>query len=965
MAPNVTVSFWAANDINGTPLLTIDDEDTFFKSLTLKPDLYAVGGWQLTLARAWGFQLFGSGAVDAEVFVRFLVHAYSDSTWYFGGVLNKRDIIVVNRDEIGAEELVLGGSGPKAYMDRSALGIEQRTGLGFNLDLENGVWRWNEAASAGRVLDTVVDEDAARSNPSLPDLTSNFDDTNDSDGNPWTNEVTSGPAEYETPIGSSLLDVIWDLEDLADLTTTVHLGTVATPKYELNAFQSFGDDVSGSSFGPGVGLLREGVNIANDSLHVEGVAVRKASHVIVEGMAGVWVTEVRPSWSPGDYVKWDKIEHTRSKSETILHRAGLRWLQRQNNGDQQITCEIVPGADPDNGYYFPAPNDPIWLGNTIALDTVADGSVHSPLDYNNADQLVTGLELVLGPAGDRTTDEKAAKSWMVRVLLNMERAGFPGSPNQTSATTPGHGGGRCCIPHPPACTPFPPDAVETPISSTADQPGEWPGTTVTSGSCWGGANHESMGGSGGQSDLFTVAPGDLVYGRIWLKNETGNDSWENVDNYAYTAWLQFESPTLPDVQYEIVHSLYHNMGCIDVSPDTVQEVPTGYNGARIVFRFRLGGWAYQAELGTLTTTEGIECPDFSTGEDVPMDSPYTYPSDAIDYLIETHTHPQGLIEDDQTLETDTSLRLAPDGGGGVEWAAGGGGGAPTTANYLVGTADAGLSAEIVVGTTPGGELGNTWASPTVDTTHSGSSHAGVISTHEAASDPHTGYRLESADHSHASTGLQGGTIAHSALTSVTANQHHNEDHASRHADGGADQVNVTGLDGFPGGTSSFLRADGTFAIPGAGGVTGNLAVIPKTSDEIVNNSTTLQDDNQLLYAMAATGEWEFEINVWYMANSAADMKLTMTVPTGGSFYLTNTGDGITGINNDAPVVVSSASTVGSSGQGVATIRHTRLKGYARTTGTAGNLQLQWAQNTAHASDLTVLRGSAMKVFPLS
>src|SRR3990167_1717999 len=52
----------------------------------------------------------------------------------------------------------------------------------------------------------------------------------------------------------------------------------------------------------------------------------------------------------------------------------------------------------------------------------------------------------------------------------------------------------------------------------------------------------------------------------------------------------------------------------------------------------------------------------------------------------------------------------------------GGGGAPTDADYLVGTANAGLSAEIVVGTTPGGELGGTWGSPTVDATHSGSAH---------------------------------------------------------------------------------------------------------------------------------------------------------------------------------------------------------------------------------------------------
>ncbi len=96
------------------------------------------------------------------------------------------------------------------------------------------------------------------------------------------------------------------------------------------------------------------------------------------------------------------------------------------------------------------------------------------------------------------------------------------------------------------------------------------------------------------------------------------------------------------------------------------------------------------------------------------------------------------------LESDANWVDLTDGGSTTLHShAGGGGGAPTGVDYLVGTADATLTNEIVVGTTPGGELGGTWASPTVDSTHSGSSHAGVVSTHEAASDPHTGYQKES------------------------------------------------------------------------------------------------------------------------------------------------------------------------------------------------------------------------------
>lgn len=90
---------------------------------------------------------------------------------------------------------------------------------------------------------------------------------------------------------------------------------------------------------------------------------------------------------------------------------------------------------------------------------------------------------------------------------------------------------------------------------------------------------------------------------------------------------------------------------------------------------------------------------------------------------------------DEGVSLDTAVTSIDFAGAGVTASAVGhavtvtipsGGGAPTTADYLVGTADGGLSNEIVVGTTPGGELGGTWASPTVDATHSGSAHTDFI-----------------------------------------------------------------------------------------------------------------------------------------------------------------------------------------------------------------------------------------------
>lgn len=181
---------------------------------------------------------------------------------------------------------------------------------------------------------------------------------------------------------------------------------------------------------------------------------------------------------------------------------------------------------------------------------------------------------------------------------------------------------------------------------------------------------------------------------------------------------------------------------------------------------------------------------------------------------------------------------------------GAGGGAPDDADYLVGTAHGDLSAEIVVGATPGGELGGTWAAPTVDATHSGSSHAATQAAAEATaaaalaahatdtSDAHDASAVSIADagNDFTATDVEGAlaelqadhetdaqnlsdhiadaTAVHAAAavsadsTSLSGTgtdvqavleelDNLLDDHSARHENNGADEISLAGLDGVP------------------------------------------------------------------------------------------------------------------------------------------------------------------------
>jgi len=126
-------------------------------------------------------------------------------------------------------------------------------------------------------------------------------------------------------------------------------------------------------------------------------------------------------------------------------------------------------------------------------------------------------------------------------------------------------------------------------------------------------------------------------------------------------------------------------------------------------------------------------------------------------------------------------------------------------------------------------------------------------------------------------------------------------------------------------------------------------VVRKTADQTVNDSETLVNDTHLLAAIGANEIWVFEAVIEVNGGSTPDFDFTFTVPSGGSMTF--------GKSDSESKTSRATEELRVQGQNVASI--VVLWGIVRNGATAGNLQLQWAQGAATASDCTVLTDSCL------
>jgi len=152
------------------------------------------------------------------------------------------------------------------------------------------------------------------------------------------------------------------------------------------------------------------------------------------------------------------------------------------------------------------------------------------------------------------------------------------------------------------------------------------------------------------------------------------------------------------------------------------------------------------------------------------------------------------------------------------------------------------------------------------------------------------------------------------------------------------------------------------------GLRTDYSVVRKRINQVITNSDVLQNDTVLRFAVGNNESWSFTCVLFVAIAAAADMKIQWSVPSSATMMwaattrLTNMDVGAAGDPSSYPVLTETDSKVFGGG-GVNVKLMFFITGIVNAS-TAGNVQLQWAQNTANASDLTVYKNSYIQAWKL-
>ena len=129
----------------------------------------------------------------------------------------------------------------------------------------------------------------------------------------------------------------------------------------------------------------------------------------------------------------------------------------------------------------------------------------------------------------------------------------------------------------------------------------------------------------------------------------------------------------------------------------------------------------------------------------------------------------------------------------------------------------------------------------------------------------------------------------------------------------------------------------------------------KGSDETVSASTTLQDDADFFFTVAAAEKWAVDMAIKLDTTTTGDWKFNFTVPAGTTYQFSP-------IYSPTATVVDWSSADFTISAQTSTAQGLRIQAFFLVGGTAGTVQFQWAQGTASGNTI-VKAGSWMTAVP--
>lgn len=141
-----------------------------------------------------------------------------------------------------------------------------------------------------------------------------------------------------------------------------------------------------------------------------------------------------------------------------------------------------------------------------------------------------------------------------------------------------------------------------------------------------------------------------------------------------------------------------------------------------------------------------------------------------------------------------------------------------------------------------------------------------------------------------------------------------------------------------------------------------------TDATAVNNSTVLVNDPVLFATLPTAGRFQFDLTLFYDSSTTADFKVAFTIPAaavtrwGGVGPSTAVAAGVGTGQFSVAIGSGTAITYGGSGVGTGNTVAVMVRGNVLMGGTAGNLQLQYAQQAADPTDSIVRAHSRLQVW---